>query len=229
MVDGVYVNGFGPYRFLVDPGSSSNHLEPEIARSIGLTATFRSELVASTGVSVVPGADGIEVSLGSVRAKEQTFLFGSLEAVHHFCKDIQGVLGQEFLSRFDYLLDLSGQRLEIGSPPVNVKGIRMPFRRLNGRPLVSTSLGPMLVDSGTQRVTMFGLRAPPVTGEIISMVGMVRVGTVSVSLLIGGRAFLHGEALAVPLQVEADVAGLLPVSLFRTVYICNSEGYIVFD
>lgn len=28
---------------------------------------------------------------------------------------------------------------------------------------------------------------------------------------------------------EAGVDGLLPLGLFKTVYVCNSEGYVVFE
>ena len=48
-------------------------------------------------------------------------------------------------------------------------------------------------------------------------------------LIIEGRNIRHGEILAVPGRNEVGVAGLLPTSLFKTVYICNSEGYVVFD
>jgi hypothetical protein len=47
--------------------------------------------------------------------------------------------------------------------------------------------------------------------------------------LIDGRTFWHGDAVAVPRQEDIGVAGLLPIALFRSVYICNSEGYVVFE
>jgi hypothetical protein len=229
VVDGVYVNGHGPYRFLVDTGTTANHLDPKLARSIGLTATFRTELASSAGVTVVPGGDGIEVVLGSVRADGQTFLFAGLEAVHQLSQDIQGVLGQAFLSRFDYLLDLRSRQLEFGTSELSGKGIRVPLRTLRGRPLVDTSLGSMVVDSGAHSVTLFGIGGGELAHQMVTMSGSLWVGTVSTKLLIGGRTFWRGEAVAVPHPEEAGIAGVLPISLFRTVYICNSEGYAVFE
>ena len=38
-----------------------------------------------------------------------------------------------------------------------------------------------------------------------------------------------GDAVAIPDRSEPGVAGLMPLSLFRTVYVCNSERYIVFE
>jgi len=229
VVDGVYVNGHGPYRFLVDTGTTSNHLEPKLARSIGLMATFRTELVSSAGVTLVPGNDGVEVTLGSMRAEGQMFLLAGLEPVHQLSPDIQGVLGQAFLSRFDYLLDLRSRRLEFGTFKFEGKGIRVPLRRSSGRPIVDTSLGPLLVDSGAAGVVVFSAGGGEVKYEMVTMSGSLRVGTVLTTLLIDGRALWHGEAVAVPRTEEVDVAGVLPISLFRAVYVCNSEGYILFD
>ncbi|MBZ5634565.1 MAG: retroviral-like aspartic protease family protein [Acidobacteriia bacterium] len=229
LVDGVYLNGHGPYRFLIDTGSTSNHLEQKLARSIGLTPTLRTELASSAGVTVVSGNDGIEVALGPVRAGAQTFLFAGLEAVHQLSPDIQGVLGQAFLSRFDYRLDLRGQRLEFGTVEFDGKAIRVPFLKSNDRPLVNTSLGPFLLDSGADGVIVFGAGGGDVKYEMTTMSGSFIVGTITTKLLIDGRRFWHGEAVAVPRQEDVGVAGLLPISLFRSVYICNSEGYVVFE
>lgn len=75
LLNGVFVNGHGPYRFLVDTGTTLNHLDLKIAQSIGLKATFRTELISSGGVSYATGADGIEIAVGPVRSDRQTFLF----------------------------------------------------------------------------------------------------------------------------------------------------------
>src|SRR5579862_8304020 len=41
IVDGVYVNGHGPYRFLLDTGANVNLIETGLARKIGMNATFQ--------------------------------------------------------------------------------------------------------------------------------------------------------------------------------------------
>src|SRR5215472_1776282 len=68
VVDGVYVNGHGPYRFLVDTGANSNLIEVGLARKIGMVATFQVEFVTSSGKAAVGGKDGNEVALDSVKA-----------------------------------------------------------------------------------------------------------------------------------------------------------------
>src|SRR5580704_11540667 len=184
VVDGVYVNGHGPYRFLLDTGATLNHLEPKLAESIGLKATFHTELRSATGVTPVSGRDGMTVSLGSARAEGQTFLFAGLDAVHQFASDIHGILGEEFLSRFDYLLDVRAERLTFGKLEVEGPGTRTPFRTVEGRPVVSTSLGLLVLDSGARLMVRFGVEAAEVMHEMITVSGTVHVGTISSTLLI---------------------------------------------
>jgi len=209
VVHGVYVNGHGPYRFLLDTGAQVNHIHAGLARSLDLRPTFQVDLVTITGSARTPGTGGLEVELDSARAGQQEFLFTDLVAVRQLGSDIQGVLGQAFLSRFDYLLDLRGKRLEFGA--VQRPGTRVDFQIIDGRPAVFTSLGSLVLDSGTDRLILYSrvVRAKP--------------------LLIEGRTLRYEEAVTVPRQPAAAEDGLLPATLFRSVYVCNSEGYVVLD
>jgi hypothetical protein len=229
VVSGVYLDRHGPYRFLLDTGTTLNHLDPWLAKSIGLKPTFQTPLLSATGAISANGADGIAVTLDPVHADRQTFLFGGLDAIQRSLPDVQGVLGQAFLSRFDYLLDLHGQRIEFGTPELSAHATRASFESIAGRPAVSTSLGSLVLDSGTVSVTLFGVRASIITHEMFTMTGRAKVGTVSGRLVIGGRTFWHGEAVAIPRPAETEAAGLMPVSLFKAVYVCNSEGYVLLD
>jgi hypothetical protein len=227
IVDGVYVNGHGPYRFLLDTGTQLNHLDPKLARSIGLKATLRVEVISAFAITQAPAADGIEIALESVKAGGQKLVFSDLEAVHRLGYDIKGVLGQDFLSHFDYLLDLRAKQLEFSKQ--ERAGIRAEFQSIHGQPAVSTSLGLLLLDSGTALVVLFGVEAPR-TNDILTLAGSSRGGTVPRKpLIIEGRTIHYGELVAVPGGNEAGVDGLLPASLFKSVYVCNSEGYVILD
>jgi hypothetical protein len=231
IVDGVYVNGHGPYRFLVDTGTNVNLIEANLARSIGLRETFRTGLAASTGATVVPGGDGIELVLEAGQAAEQKFLFLGFEAIHHRWPDVQGVLGQWFLSRFDYMLDLRGKRLVFGKQ--DPSGTRARYTMINGRLSFSTSLGNLVLDSGADQLVLFGVQpdmSSGIRGELRTVAGSQQIGTVSNKpLTIEGRRIWRGDAVALPNRTEPGVDGLLPLSLFKAVYVCNSEGYVVFE
>lgn len=231
VVDGVYVNGHGPYRFLVDTGSNVNLIETGLARKIGMNPTFQVDLASAAGKTPTQGSDGNNVVLDSVRADEQKFLLSGLEAIHNSSPDIQGVLGQRFLAQFDYTLDLRDKRLEFGKQ--NRNGTRSRLKWVNARPTVSTSLGDLALDSGAARLILFGFQ--PDNGssskaELRTVSGSQQVGLVSgKALVIEGRNVWNGEAVTMPSRNEPGVDGLLPLSLFRAIYVCNSEGYVVFE
>ena len=229
VVAGVYVNGQGPFRFLLDTGSTLNHLESKVAEAIGLKPTFHVNVRSAIGATLAPGAGGVDVALGPVRADGQAFLFTGLAVVHQLSSDIHGILGQEFLSRFDYLIDVRSKRLTFGTRQAAGNGTRVPFRVAEGRPVLSTSLGWLVLDSGAHRMVRFGIEAVEMTQSLMTISGTVRVGTVFSRLLIDGRSFWDGDAVAVPRSAEAGSEGLLPTSLFKTVYVSNSEGYVVLD
>lgn len=230
----VYINGSGPYRFLLDTGTTLNHIDPLIAKAAGLTPTFRTELRSSTGSTVVTGAQGINIDLpGAVDADDQTFLFGGIEAVRRWLPDVAGVLGQDFLSRFDYLLDLHAGTIEFSPQTPPDAADRTPLQVIDGRPAVATNLGPLVVDSGASQVTLFNVRPSTINrdmvSELVTMTGSMRVGTIFRKLSIAGRPLWNGDALAIPHSAETSAAGLLPTNLFRTVYVSNSGGYVALD
>jgi len=81
-VSNVFLNGRGPYRFLLDTGAQSNQIDTAVAEELAVTATFRTDFVTAAGSLRVAGARLAEVTLGSARAENQEFLFTNLEAVH---------------------------------------------------------------------------------------------------------------------------------------------------
>ncbi len=230
-MDGVYVNGHGPYRFLVDTGANVNLIEANLARSIGLKATFQTDLASAAGRVAASGSDGNQIELDGATAGSQKFLFSGLESVRSLSPDIQGVLGQWFLSQFDYTLDLRDKRLDFGKR--EGQGSHIPLKLVNGREAVSTSLGDLILDSGAARVVLFGVQ--PDLGlagkrEWRTVAGSEQVGIVSgKQLMVGSRTMWRGDAVTLPSRPEPRVDGLLPLGLFKAIYVCNSEGYVVFE
>jgi hypothetical protein len=228
IVDGVYVNGHGPFRFLLDTGANVNLVETGLARKIGMNATFQTELSSSDGKTAASGSDGNEVTLDTVKATAQKFLFTDLEAVHKIDPDVRGVLGQWFLAGFDYRLDLRNKHLNFGKQ--DAAGTRAQFANLNGRPVVATNLGNLVLDSGTARLILFGAQADSEgNGYVKTLTGLQNIGTASRKLTIEGSDVWHGDAVTMPSRTEPGIAGLLPLSFFRAIYVCNSEGYAVFE
>jgi hypothetical protein len=228
VVDGVFVNGQGPYRFLIDTGTTVNLIETGLARKIGLHATSQVELTSSTGRSSVVESDGNAVTLGSASADRQKFIVMGLDAVHHLDPDIRGVLGQWFLARFDYTLDLKTKRLEFGAQAAT--GARTGFTVVNGRPVIPTSLGGLVLDSGAAQLVLFGVEPErAIDARLLTSTGSGAIGSASRKLVIGERKVWQGDAVTMSSRIEGGVDGLLPLRLFRSVYVSNSENYVVLE
>jgi hypothetical protein len=228
VVDGVYVNGHGPYRFLVDTGTNVNLIETDLARKLGLKVSSAVEFASASRTTSTPQSDGNEVALEVAKAGDQRFLLTGLEAVHRLDPDIRGVLGQWFLVRFDYTLDLKAKRFEFGKQePI---GPRTSFTLVNGRLLVPTSLGGLVLDSGAGRLVLFGAESDRGTdSRVLTFNGSGATGLTSRKLEIAGRKVWQGDVITMRSQTEDGVAGLLPLNVFKSVYVSNSEGYVVFE
>ena len=174
-----------------------------------------------------PGGRGTEVAFGSARRGNQEFLFSDLRSVRQLSADVQGILGEEFLGRFDYLLDLN-QRLEFGD--FEPEGIRVRFRRISGRPSIFTSLGWLVLDSGANHLVLFGGEPTVATGLLWTATGPRGAGlSAPKSLTIGAQTVARTDAVVVPRQNGIQEDGLLSGRFFRSIHISNSKGYVTLD
>jgi hypothetical protein len=143
-----------------------------------------------------------------------------------FDPNIRGVLGQWFLAQFDYTIDLRDKSLAFGK--VISTGSHVPFTLLNGRMVLSTNLGDLALDAGAGRLVLFG-ESGAKSGELRAFTGSKTVGLASRTLSIGGQNVWHGEAVTMPRGTEPGINGLLPLSVFHKVYICNTQRYLVYE
>jgi hypothetical protein len=227
VIDDVFLNGQGPYRFLLDTGAQTNQVETSLARKLGLTPTFRLEMDTAAGTIPVPGGHIAEVSLGSAIASNQEFLFTTLDGVHNLSPDIRGVLGEEFLAHFDYLLDFAGHRLVFGAADPQ-GGSRVNFATVNGCPAIETSEGKLVLDSGSDTTLLFRASSSAPGGQIRTASGSASVSTIqNLRLRIAGREYHPSNAASVPGASQGGEDGLVPASLFHGILIRNSGHYVI--
>jgi len=233
VVDGVFLNGHGAYGFLLDTGSQSNQVDSSLARKLGLAATLQLHLQTPSGESTVPGGLVDKVTLGQLEASDREFLFIRSDDLTILPPDVRGILGQDFLSHFDYTLDFQHHRLTIGEPPSGEPSAPRPqtgFRLIYGRMAVSTSLGDLVLDSGADTLFLFRASAHAASGQVIGASG-ARVPVsyeIAPEVRIGERRYRPARAVYHPVPA-AEEAGLLPANLFHAIFVCNSKQYVVFN
>jgi predicted aspartyl protease len=233
VVDRVFLNGNGPYRFLLDTGAQTNQVDASIARKLGLARAFQVAMVTTAGTIQVAGGRVAEVSLGPAAASNQEFLFTTLDGAHALSGEIQGVLGEQFLAHFDYLLDFAHHRVVFGEPAPE-GGNRVGFETINGCPAIETSEGKLTLDSGANLMVLYRTAASKSAGPYSPTI-RTAAGTASVSaiqgvrLRIAGREYHPASAVASLRTALLGDDGILPASLFHAVFVGNSGKYVILD
>lgn len=135
MVVGVSINHSGPYDFLIDTGTQVTVVDLALAADLHLTATGNANLA---GVSFHGGAmyarlDSLEV--GHHAAVDQGVVVYDMKGLQGAGIAVRGLLGDDFLSRYDVLIDRTRAVLcidDTGAMLENLRGENMPPRRPGG-------------------------------------------------------------------------------------------------
>ena len=163
----VKVNQSGPYDFLVDTGAQITVIDPALASGLGIKLQGTARLVSVSDVS--PASIGIldSIEAGSNIVEKPYIVVQDLKEIQKAAPDIRGVLGLNFLSHFDMLIDYrhnllcldasTGMQAELHGEPIPLVTPRLPAEVPDMSPLViavnlsSTGTRPILlqVDSGS--------------------------------------------------------------------------------
>jgi hypothetical protein len=228
LVDGVFLNGQGPYRFILDTGSQSNQLDPQVAQQLGINAMLTFILNTPAGRSSVRGGRLDTVRLGSMQAADQEFLLTSFAGVRRHCPGVVGMIGQEFLGKFDYLLDLRRGRFAPADPPST--GMRVPMRMIGGRMAVRTNFGNLILDSGAECMLLFRPAIRMAGGSIVTAEGtLMSISTEPDQILRIGTHLYRIDKANFVRAPQTEESGLLPATVFQAIYVSNSQQYIVLD
>ena len=240
----VFVDHSGPFRFLVDTGSTGSAISDTVATELGLRPVAKAELVSASGRVMLPV---VRLGRTAVGTAERDGLLASLvrsEDLDRLTAGVQGVLGQDFLSGFDYTLDYRRGQLTWGVDPAFAKrGTRLALTPSRGRVVVELpqrdgGVVRLVPDSGSAVLVVFEGAGSHViqiqrlsdhaslsgmAGRRIAQRAMVRVRRV-------GDAVLRNEpAVVVPSAGPGvpDADGLLPLHRFARVSFLSRERCLV--
>lgn len=202
----------GPYRFLVDTGSSVTLTTPAFAkrnpgRMPANAAAPRVRVAGADGrIEELPAASVRRIELGDTRFDDVPVLLYDCAALSaHLGVKLDGVLGFPFFREAVLTLDYPGRRLML-QPAANaplIPGTVLPFDDARKTPLISIKLGDRsvlaLIDSGSDMgfsLNPVGLGAGflhgPVDGATVGTLGgdrVQKVGRLDASVAIGDYVF----------------------------------------
>lgn len=242
----VTVNGAGPYEFLLDTGSNTTLIDAEFARALRLRPIDRIELMTVAGSQIVPRARLESVAIGAKSAADVEAVFSDLREARAISQEICGVLGQNFLSLFNYLINYRERRIEFedgGELEKSLCGERTPVESREGRALI-TSGGRerlrLVLDSGTPAMILFNAFArlsglyqepdDPQTSRLISNLGSRVVWQRRLrNFSVGGVGFHDLRVTLCEAENGRVEDGLLPTSLFQIIYFNHRKKFVMLN
>jgi predicted aspartyl protease len=239
----VTVNGAGPFLFLVDTGSSGSVISDALAHHLDLETLAATSVLTSTGRDLRPVVRLDLTAIGAVRSEGLLVSVVPSSRLSAIARGIAGIIGQDFLSGFNYTLDYRRRRLSWTAGGVLDGDARLPLIARNGRYLVeipSSNTSPLRLvpDSGTSGLVVYAHRGrtrialDPPAGEMAvhSLSGRQSAQTMWLRELNLGCVTVRNQPVAVIAREAADLPdedGLLPLHLFDSVSFSARDGYIV--
>jgi predicted aspartyl protease len=253
IVVSVRANGDGPFDFLLDTGAENSIVDPVIATRLSLVTLKQIQQITLTGNQMVPVSVLASLELGQARVAGLPVLIQNLATLRKMDSKLVGIVGQDFLSHFNYLVDYHARALHFdvaGTIQNHLSGDRVPFEGGRKRMMITAhsyarqagqAKVALVIDSGATSMVLLGTASLQVEPHAPSMAmrtelqttssgqSGVRVGEVH-TLEIGSQQF-HDVPAAQSSRPSAELAqdGLLPMSLFRSVYVNNRDGYVILN
>ena len=230
--------------FLLDTGSSATLVSPRLAASLLLPLVDRVLLTTLTGERAVPRALIEELCVGRSCLGPRRVTVAELSSLSRLDEDIDGILGADFLTAFDFYLDVEARALILTEPrglAARMHGdrVRLSFgpRGVSvGASLCGTAELKLRLDSGASGLVLFGgalLREESRTLPdlwIHSDGSPIRARQIEIPCLgVGRRRLFNVPAAITGTDTGRSEDGLLPLNLFKGLYLNASAGYAVFD
>jgi hypothetical protein len=249
------INGSGPYEFMVDTGAQITVIDPALAQELKLEVTGSLNIVTVASRVEVPLVSATVVEVGPVSVQGIRMAVEDLGPIQADYPGLRGVLGNNFLSRFDLLIDNSHRTLcfdDSHRMQQSLRGERVPIlsdvsdsgAASAGAILVSAHLpdddkqGSVLrLDSGSNVPLLYvdhqAKTSARVQGSTIGkQAQFVYAYTPERNVRLGSQKEMQ-IAFATPasghLYSKTGEDGVLPTTLFKRVFISAADHFVMFD
>jgi hypothetical protein len=237
------VGTLGARRFLLDTGSTHTAVTGALATAIGSAPVARTTMRATGGTVDCVVVPLPRIVVGRAVAEGLTATVLPARAAGALGPGVDGVLGQDFLSRFRFTLDYRRSRIVWHDAAYVPPGTRLMLVPSEDRWLVELPPpGPggviyrFVPDSGADTLVLYGQSLAdrlvtdwrPAAATLGSLTGSraLPAGIVA-RLSVGGAALLRQPAVVVPARPAGGVDGLLPLHLFDRVFFSVAERCLV--
>jgi hypothetical protein len=257
IVAAVSINHTGPYGFLIDTGTQVTMVDPSLAAQLHLNGQGEA-VVASAGANASASFARVNlIEAGSHAVANHDVLVYDLGNLQSAGLNIRGVLGEDFLERFDMLIDNAHNLLcldDSGAMRAEMKGPRIPLlapaeasegtlpRSLIVSARLSDGMRPvrLKLDSGANTPFLYNTSSYMALGAFrgVSLQGGAGARRTYTALppqtmRVGSVEVPHVMFVTLAgVQKDSrtsDFDGLLSMSVFRRVFINHQERSVVLD
>jgi predicted aspartyl protease len=227
----VTIGGAGPFRFILDTGSSRTAIADELAAEVASRIVARTEVVSSAGAEIHAVTQLERVEVAGARAAVLLASVVPAARLRTIGSGIRGILGQDFLSDLNYTLDYRRGRLTWdGENTVSCQSrSALPLISAEGRYVVlvaqerSARSLRLVPDTGSDSLVLFAPRGtldPASTRDamaVTALTGTTRARTGRGPTLIVGDVPLQNAAAVMVERDDDGADGLLPLHVFGSV------------
>jgi predicted aspartyl protease len=242
------VNGSGPFSFLLDTGATRTVMDPELARQLQAPVIGTTSLAGIFRVRQDELVQLQDVQLGTISLSGSVAVVDKLARQKLLATGIRGILGEDFLSRFDFLIDYKQHLLRFGDVPP--PGERCRFETIgqyHGSPTANRILIPvefmgvsgkrmrLQLDTGARTPELFPVshdaHSPqPWGGSVATTSSADKVTILSdVTVRVGNTKVPGQDVVQFRRALSFDADGLLPAAIFPRIYISHSGGFVVLN
>jgi predicted aspartyl protease len=239
------VQGAGPFRFLLDTGSSRSAVSAEVAARLKLRTIAQTTILTAAGEGLRPLAQLNGLSIGPA---SPAMVLAMVAPANELARSVpvDGIIGQDVLARFAYTIDYRRRQLVWhASTSEEISGTRLAMESEGGRlrvllPQASRAqrVLRMIPDTGADGIVFFE-RAhkalPPVTPldtvGLKTLSGVRVVRRVLIDCLDVGKIRLKDQVGMIVAAGDNSLRGdgLLPLHLFARVTFNGPGGYLAVE
>jgi predicted aspartyl protease len=252
MVMSVSINDRGPFDFLIDTGTNTTLIDPQLATELALQPKDRLTLASLASATDVPRYYFQTFRVGPASVSNQEALAVPLPQLTALDHKIRGVLGMNFLLQFSFRLDYEHCTLEIYPFPESSQaptGLRVPVEINESRLLIKvesdaspTGSWRLALDSGIAQFLVFQDRVAAAERSCGKANCLMQVAT-NMADHRASTILLHDVSIAGAHLPETQVVilrndlqkpsdhqdGLLPAAPFRSVFFDRTNATVIFS
>jgi predicted aspartyl protease len=239
----VRLNDRETVEFLVDTGATTTALTTETAVRLKLEASAHAEVDTPTGTITIPQGSLSRITMGERTVTNLKVYWTDLPLVMSIDRKLGGILGLNFLRQFNFAIDFGSKKITLTDFAADEpSGERIPMQVEHGRMLVSASVDgtdiKLALDSGASNVFLYSSGCRKLQARInladsewrvVSAGGGASLKSTNLNDLRLGNMSLGRLTIGLLESVERPADGLLPLHLFRRIYVNTSKGYVIVD